>query len=140
VGDADRAGMAELTGPLHPGPGPGRTTLRPVNQVQVDVVEAEAFEAALELRSRIGAGRIQLCGDEHLVTRDAALPERYADAFLVAIHLSSVNVSVAELQCPAYGVHARGPVRDLPHPEAESRTLVAVREQAQVRIRGLWRR
>src|SRR5204863_2589059 len=40
VGDADRAGVAQLARPFHARPGPGGTALRPVDDVQVDVVDA----------------------------------------------------------------------------------------------------
>ena len=45
VRHADRSGVAALASGLHPGPGPGRPTFRPVNDVQVDVVDAEPLDA-----------------------------------------------------------------------------------------------
>src|SRR5260370_6989760 len=111
-----------------------RSTLRPVNQIQIDVVCAKPLQAALELGGRIRARGIELGGDEHLVTPNPTLARRPPDTFLVAIDLGGVNVPVAELQRPAYGVDGRGPIGDLPHAEAEQRNLLAVCERARARI------
>ena len=49
VADSDRPGQSALQRRLHPLPGPGGPTLRPVDQVQVEAVCAEALQAALSL-------------------------------------------------------------------------------------------
>src|SRR5271166_6702215 len=97
VGDADRARVAELASPLHARPGPERTALGPVDDVEVDVVEAEPPQAPLSLGGRIRARGIELGRDEHVLARDAALTQRTADALLVAVGLGGVDVPVAEL-------------------------------------------
>ena len=53
IRDADRAGVSEFTGPLHPRPRPRRPASGPVHHVQVDVVDAEPLEAPLSFRNRI---------------------------------------------------------------------------------------
>ena len=59
---------------------------------------------------------------------DAAVAKRLADALLVAVGLGGVDVAVAELQRPADGVLALGPVGHLPDAEPERRHLVAIGE------------
>ena len=49
VRDADRTCVAELACTFHSGPGPERAAGRPVDDVEVDVVEAEPAQAGLEL-------------------------------------------------------------------------------------------
>ena len=128
VGDADRAGVAALPGLLHARPGPRRPTLRPVDDVQVDVVDAEPPEAVLGLARRIGVAREELGRDEHLLPGDAALAQRPADALLVAVGLRRVDVAVAELERPAHGVLALRPVGYLPDAESQHGNLLAVAE------------
>ena len=84
----------------------------------------------LGLGDRIAARGTELRRYEHLVARDPALAQSLPDAFLVAVCLGRVDVSIPELERPADGVHALGAVRDLPHAEAEQRDRVAVRECA----------
>ena len=66
---ANRPGVAELTRTLHARPCPGRATLRPVNQIQIDIVCSEPLQATLGLGGRILARRIELGRDKHLVAR-----------------------------------------------------------------------
>src|SRR3954451_4799732 len=60
VRDADRAREATVLRLLHFGPRPGRAGLRPVDDVEVAVVEAEPLETSLRLRDRIVAARVEL--------------------------------------------------------------------------------
>jgi hypothetical protein len=99
-----------------------------VHHVQVDVVDAELFEAAFSLRNRVLAAGPELCGDEYLLARDAALAQALPDAVLVAVGLGRVDVPVSELERPADRVDAFGSVRHLPDAEPEHRHLVPVRE------------
>ena len=69
---------------------------------------AKPLQAALSLGGRILARRIELGGDEHLVARNATFTQCASNAFLVAIDLGCINMSVAELQRPAYGVDGGG--------------------------------
>ena len=71
---------------------------RPVDQVEVDVVEPESLEARLEG----GQGRVvallrvpQLGGDEDVLAGQARGGERRADAGLVAVGGGGVDVAVA---------------------------------------------
>src|SRR3954454_15324980 len=66
VRHADRAREPAFLRLLHPGPRPGRAALRPVDDVEVDVVEAEPLEASLRLRDRIVAARVELRRHEDL--------------------------------------------------------------------------
>src|SRR5947199_7113332 len=55
VGHPDRARIAELARSLHARPRPRRASLGPVDDVQVDVLEAEPVEAPFRLRRRVAA-------------------------------------------------------------------------------------
>ena len=126
VGHADRPGEPALLRPLHAGPRPHRAALRPVHQVQVHLVDAELAQALLGLGDRVLAARVELGGDEHLVARHAAVPQRLADAGLVAVGLRGVDVPVTELKRHAHGVRAGRPVGNLPDAEPEHGQLVSV--------------
>ena len=126
VRDPDRARVSGLVGSLHAGPGPGRAACRPVDEVQVDVVEFQPGQASLELDRRIRARGTELGRHEHLLPRDLAASKRTADALLVAVRLRGVDVAVSGLQRPADRVLAGPAVADLPDAEAEHRHPVAV--------------
>ena len=138
VGDADGPGVAQLAGAFHAWPGPGGTTLGPVDDVQVDVVDTEPLEALLGFGRRIPVGRIELGRDEHLVARHATLAQPPSDALLVAVGLGGVDVPVPELECPSPGVDAFRTVGHLPDAEAKHRHLVAVREHASAPVCRWW--
>ena len=99
-----------------------------MHDVEVDVVDAKPSEAAFGLHRRVRSSGIELGRDEHLIAGQAALAQRPADALLVAVGLSGIDMSVAELERPAHGVHALGPVGHLPHAQSEQRHLIAIRE------------
>ena len=106
-----------------------------MDDVEVDVVDAEPLEAPFRLGRRIGAtAGIELRRHEELVTRDAALAQPLPDAFFVAVRLRRVDVPVAELERPPNGVHALGSVGNLPDPEADQRDLVPVGEHAPLSV------
>ncbi len=128
VRDADRARVAALAGRLHPRPGPGRALLGPVDDVEVDLLDAEPLEAVLGLGGRVGARGIELRRDEDLVARDAAVAQRAADARLVAVGLRGVDVPVARLERPAHRVLTLGAVLDLPHAQPDRGDRVTVRQ------------
>src|SRR6266480_6386364 len=69
---ADRPRVPQFLGPLHARPRPGRTALRPVNDVEVDVVDAQALQALLRLDHRVLAAWVELGRDEHVLARDTA--------------------------------------------------------------------
>src|SRR5450756_3118647 len=85
VGDADGGGEPALPRLLHPWPGPQRAALRPVHQVQVDLVDPEPPQALLKLRDGVLAPGVELRGDEHLAAVHAAVVQRLPHARLVAI-------------------------------------------------------
>src|SRR5918994_2364088 len=138
VRHADRARVAALQCTFHAGPGPGRPALRPVDDVEVHLVDVQPFQAPLGLGLRVLPRRIELGSYEDLFARHAAVAQRAADALLVAVGLRSVDVAVAELERPANRVLALPPVRNLPDAEAEKRDLVAVGEYARASIFGHW--
>ena len=99
VRDADRAGQAlrlqllQAVPRLHVGVEVRR---RPVDQVQVDVVEAELLQRLGECRGGVGLPVVpQLGGDEDLVARDARLRDRRTHPALVAVDRRRVDVPVA---------------------------------------------
>ncbi len=107
-------GMAESMGLLHRRPGPRRSAAGPVDEVKVDVLDAKPFEAARYLGRGVGAGRLELGGDEHMLARYAAAAKGFSDARFVAVGLSGVDVSIAELKRPQHGVDALSAVGYLP--------------------------
>jgi DNA invertase Pin-like site-specific DNA recombinase len=76
TGDAHRSGQAALHGLLHAGPGVQRAALRPVHEVQVDLVHPEPLEAVLKLGYRVLGVREGLS----LSTDNTTSPERQFDA------------------------------------------------------------
>jgi hypothetical protein len=99
-----------------------------MDEVEVQVVDTEANEALLGLCGRVGAGRMKLRRDEDLRARHATLLESPTDACLVAVRLGSVDVSIAELECPANRVDAVRPVGNLPETKTKRGNLTSVRE------------
>ena len=89
-----------------------------MHEVQIDVLDAKPFEAALDLSRGVPSRRLELGGDEHLLARYAAAAKGFSDARFVAVGLSSVDVSIAELKRPQHGVHAISAVRHLPDAQA----------------------
>jgi hypothetical protein len=85
-----------------------------VDEVQVDVFDTKPFQAALDLSRGVPAGRLKLGGDEHLLARYAAAAKGFSDARFVAVGLSGVDVSIAELKRPQHGVDALSAVGYLP--------------------------
>jgi hypothetical protein len=101
-----------------------------VDEVQVDVVEPELLEREVHgvddgLRPLVAVP--QLGRDEQLVARDAGFLDRAADALLVAVGGSGVDVPVSDLERVADD--ALSSVRiDEEDAEAELRDAVAVIE------------
>jgi hypothetical protein len=67
----DRARMADASALVPSRPGPGRSPLRPVDEIEIDVVELQPFQARLELANRVPRAWVELRGDED-VARDPA--------------------------------------------------------------------
>src|SRR5262245_60496457 len=100
-----------------------------MDDVQVELVQAEPSQAPLGFRDRVAAPWLELRRDEDVLACDTALAQSPADALLVAVRLSGVDVPVAELERPPDSFDALRPVRHLPDPEAEERDLVPIRER-----------
>jgi hypothetical protein len=104
VGDPERAGPPFLVDPFEGAPGLEIAVLaghRPVDQVEVDAVEAEPLEAAVEG----GQGGVvallgvpQLGGDEDLVAGQPGGGDGGAHTGLVAVRGGGVDVAVAGLE------------------------------------------
>jgi hypothetical protein len=99
-----------------------------VDQVQVDVVQAQPFEGPLERSSGVGLTRVlnpELGRHEDLVARDAAAAHGATNGLLVLIGGGRVDEPVTHVE---RGRH--GPLgvlrRDLEHAEAEDRHLDTV--------------
>lgn len=92
-----------------------------MDEVQVDVVDAEPLDAVRGLPEGVAPAGEELRRDEHLLARDAALAQRPADARLVSVCLRGVDVAVPELQRRPDSLHARGSVGHLPDPEPKQR-------------------
>ena len=134
VRDADRARIAALVRTLHPGPGPGRAALRPVDDVEVDLVDAEPLQAPLRLGLRVLLRRIELRRDEDLLARHAAVAQRAADALLVAVGLRGVDVAVARARAPSEP-RSRTPARSAPARRRGRAAGSRCRRRARVRAR-----
>jgi hypothetical protein len=93
-----------------------------VDQVQVDLVDAQAPEAARGLGDGIFAPQVELGGDEDVLARHAAVAQPLAHALLVAVGLGGVDMAVPGLERPPHGVHAFRPARtcDTPRPSIGS--------------------
>ena len=128
VGDTDRPGEAVGVELLHRPPEAVVVAERLVDQVEVDVVEAEPLEGPLEGGLGVGLAGVldpQLGRDEQLVARDAAAAHGPADRLLVPVGGGGVDEPVADLEGGGDGLLGllRG---DLVDAETEDRHLDAV--------------
>jgi hypothetical protein len=101
-----------------------------MDDVQVDALDPEPLEAALNLCDRVSPRGMELGSDEHVIARDTALAQSLPDGFFVPVGLGGVDVPVAEFERPAHGVDALASVRHLPDAEAEQRKLRTVGQGA----------
>lgn len=101
VGDADRLDLATLQHLLHLCPGiiesgpilSGQSiclaffcsSLRPVHQIRIDVVDVESIEGGLQCSVRVMMLAVgQLCGDEDFFARNFGSTNSIANLFLIA--------------------------------------------------------
>ena len=111
VRDADRARAAVLAELLERPPGRDVVAVvergeGPVDEEQVDVVEAQLGERAVERPAGVVGpveAVVQLAGHEDVAAVEPGRADRLADAPLVAVHLGGVDVPVADLQRLAHG-------------------------------------
>ena len=103
---------------------------RPMDQVQVDGVEAELRQARLDRGmhgNRALVVVVQLRRDEQLVTRDPGCRDRAPDTFLIPIDGGCVDVTVADFQRVGHDSFGLGRV-DLEDAKPELRDRAAVIE------------
>jgi hypothetical protein len=143
IADADGAGEPKLARLLHPRPCPGGSTSGKVDEVQVHLVNTEPPEALLGCGNRVITPPrlelgpwIELGGEKYLAARHAAVAERLSDALLVAVSLGRVDKAIPCVERPAYGVHARRSVGNLPDAQTEHRHLVSIGEDARAPVWG----
>jgi hypothetical protein len=108
-----------------------------VDEVQVHLVNTEPPEALLGCGNRVITPPrlelgpwIELGGEKYLAARHAAVAERLSDALLVAVSLGRVDKAIPCVERPAYGVHARRSVGNLPDAQTEHRHLVSIGEDS----------
>ena len=96
--------------------------VRPVDQVEVDVVDPQGLQALLET----GTGQVvavvlvmELGGEEDLASRDAALGDALPHALLVEVRCGGIDVSIPRLQGQAYAVPGHDAAGDLPGAESD---------------------
>jgi hypothetical protein len=128
VRHADRPDPAVGEQALHGPPGAVDVADRLVDEVQVEVVEAEALQRCVEgfLRG-LFAGVLdpQFGRDEQFVAQDATLGDRAADLLLVEVGGGGVEQPVASRECVGDGLLGLLG-RDLVDAEADDRHLDAV--------------
>ena len=75
--------------------------VRPVHQQQVDIVDAEIFEALVDRAREIGGAQIfvrHLGAEEDVAARHAGRADAFADLALAAVFPRGVDVAIAELE------------------------------------------
>ena len=133
VAHADRAGASVFVQRLQGVPRFDEFVLRrrrPVDEVQVDVVHPELVEAVIEGEEGfvVAVSVVpDLRGDEDLLARYAARPHPSADAALVGIQGSRVDVPVASTDGTLDELCGEG-IGHLVHPETELRDAAAIVE------------
>ena len=81
--------------------------MRPVNQVQIQIICPEHFQRTRKgiQRALIALMRVpQLAGQENVFSRNAGFCDCLADTSLVAVGRRGVNVAVADAQRLCYGL------------------------------------
>src|SRR5438552_4773068 len=130
VADPDRAGESLVADLLQRLPGfLPQARHGPVDQVQVDVVEAELAATLLERPQRRLVAVVvvpELRRDEDLFPRDPALPDRGPEIPFVPVELRGIEMAVPDFEgvCDRLARLLSG--SGLPHAEAEDRHLVPV--------------
>src|SRR5580658_1027254 len=128
VRHADRTRIAKAPRLLHAWPRPGRSTLRPMHQVEIDILEPQALQARFDLTNRVLGAGIELRRDEDFAAIETTLPKALPDTFLIPVPLSRVDVAVAQLKRPTYGVLRLVTLGRLPDAEGECGNLMPICE------------
>ena len=97
-----------------------------MNEVEVNVLQAEPAKARLERRDRVFAPGEELRRDEDLLAWHSALAETETDTLLVAVGLGGVDMPVPLLERPANGINTLPRVLDLPDAEPEHRDHIPI--------------
>ena len=125
VADADGPGALLGVKPLERAPRvEPLASDRPVEKVEIDVLEPEPLQARVEgAERRVEAlvGVPELGRDEHLLARQAARAHAVTDVALVAVDPRGVDVPVAEAQRGGNGLPRCFPARRLPDAEPDLR-------------------
>jgi hypothetical protein len=125
IADADEAGLAGLAQSGHrlERLGQGHGAARPMDQQQVEMIEAQLLEAVLgaarDVLRREMVAR-QFCRDPQLATGDSGLRDALADLGLVAIELRGIDVAITHGDRVAHRAGAIGTVQR-PGAEAQRR-------------------
>src|SRR3954454_9800378 len=135
VRDADRTGPAVRPELLQRLPGGDEVAVverrkRPVDEEEVDVVEAEVGERPVERAAGVVGlveAVVELARHEDGGPIETGVADRLADLLLVAVHLGRVDVPVPDLEGGGHGRGGLGGV-DLEDTEAELRDRVTVVE------------
>jgi len=104
---------------------------RPMDQIEIHVVDLEPLEARVEGPSRLLVPMIvveALRRDEHLAPIEAGSANCLTDGCLVAICRGGVDVAIADFECLCHGLRGLGG-RDLEDAEAELRDLRAAAQR-----------
>src|SRR4051812_28955758 len=121
VAHADRAGALVRVQLLERAPGfEPQPRHGPVNQIQINVLETEALQAALESAQRGVIPLVlipELGGDEYFGARDAGVTNRLTHLVLVAVHARGVHVAIPLLQ--GLGDRAHRTAARLPNAQAD---------------------
>jgi hypothetical protein len=111
--------------------------LRPVHEVEVDVVHPQPVQAGVDAGERRFITLVavpKLGRDEDLGAVDSGCGERTADAFLVSVDHGGVDVPVAKFEGGGDGLLNVFSILDLERAEAEKRDVdVAVKGDGGVR-------
>src|SRR4029077_9340997 len=98
--------------------GPHSASLWPVDDIEIDVVDAKPSQAPLRLGDRVLECWMELSRKKDVPADNAAVTQRATDALLVAISLGGVDVPVAGLEREAHCVDGLGSLWHLPYTEA----------------------
>jgi hypothetical protein len=121
IADADGAYAPGLVQFLHRAPGTVDVAIRLVDQPEIEIVELQLVERALERRlGAFVAGILdpQFRGDEQFPAIDPVVPDGGPHRLLVLVGCRGVEKPVADIDRVAHAALAFGRIRHLKHAEA----------------------
>src|SRR5215211_2968434 len=133
IGETNRARPPVCVELLQCLPGRDKVTVverrqRPVDQEQVNVVEAEGLQGLVERPpSVVGSvvGVVQLARHEDVTAIDPRSPDAFTDTLLVAVRLRRIDVAITDVQCLAHRISCLRGI-DLEDTESKLRDGLAV--------------